>query len=452
MEQNDIQLQNSNTLFTNENYKLNNKPLKDRKKYYNIAFIGFFFLCSSAFFIYIGYSKLFGLGLPESHLGISQSSTAGATHSIKFLEGIPVIGEFFNGKLQAKIEKGVTAYFGPREELLLANYEINNAMNTSFYKLMLPKEKLVPLDDGDNIRFLDRNHNILINLSPMDETYMTKNMNQSAKFFNNLYEKLGNKVGISIYGVTTPYHVPELNNEYDVTGYNAKGYSYLQEFAAKLNPNIQFKTLDVQTLKEYSELFFATDHHWNMHGAYKGYQEIMAMLGKADEIKKVEIVPLEGIKFRGSIARLSANESLYDTFYIPKVNLGDYDVVINSNPNSGTKLTKRDTLLENSQTNKFLSCYSEYFGEDFASVMYDFKQPSKGNLLTIGDSTTNCVDDLIASHYNKTYVLDLRLYAQKYGHKFNISSFIKENDIKDVLFLTQSQGCLIDNSPNIIVE
>lgn len=423
----------------------------NKKRFYQGTFVGAFFLCSSAFLINAGAIKVFGLAVPESKLGITETSTT-PKKTIKILEDIPILGDFFNGKLQANVEKAVTRYFIPREDVLLANYSFNNALNDVFYEVALPKKTLVPLDDGNNIRFLDKEHHIMLNLSPMEESAMAISMEKSAQFFNQLYEAVGGEVGLYIYGVTTPYHVPELNEDYGLTGYNSKGYAYLQAFGALLNPAISFKTLDVQTLQAYSELFYATDHHWNMYGGYKGYKEMMTMMGKEEEIKEVAIKPLEGVVFRGSIARLSANNSLSDTFYIPEVDLGEYDVVINSNPTSNTKLNKRDTLVQNSKTNPFLSCYSEYFREDFASVMYDFKQPEKTNLLMIGDSMTNSVEDLIASHYNKTYVLDLRLYKQKYGENLDIKKFIKEYHIQDVLFLTQSQGCLTDNSPNIIIK
>ena len=56
------------------------------------------------------------------------------------------------------------------------------------------------------------------------------------------------------------------------------------------------------------------------------------------------------------------------------------------------------------------------------------------NILVIKDSYANSFIPFLTNHYGKVYVIDLRFYSG------NISNFISENNIKNVLFLYSMQG------------
>jgi hypothetical protein len=47
---------------------------------------------------------------------------------------------------------------------------------------------------------------------------------------------------------------------------------------------------------------------------------------------------------------------------------------------------------------------------------------------------------LIASHYVNTFVVDLRYYARDMKKSFDITSFISDNNIDDVLFIIEPQS------------
>ena len=59
----------------------------------------------------------------------------------------------------------------------------------------------------------------------------------------------------------------------------------------------------------------------------------------------------------------------------------------------------------------------------------------KDNILIIGESYDNAVLKLIATHYNKTFSIDLRYYEHIFGEKFNFAEYVKENEITKVLFI-----------------
>ena len=79
--------------------------------------------------------------------------------------------------------------------------------------------------------------------------------------------------------------------------------------------------------------------------------------------------------------------------------------------------------------------YGMYYGDDWAKVVYDFGCPEKENLLILGTSFTNAVNEVIASYYNKTHILDFRHYKKQYGKNINAQKYMEENDISKVVII-----------------
>ena len=73
--------------------------------------------------------------------------------------------------------------------------------------------------------------------------------------------------------------------------------------------------------------------------------------------------------------------------------------------------------------------YRELYGADFGEIVYDYKN-DKENLLIIANSYSNSINGLIASHFNKTYIVDPRHYKN-----FNYQSYITNNNIDKVLVI-----------------
>ena len=82
-----------------------------------------------------------------------------------------------------------------------------------------------------------------------------------------------------------------------------------------------------------------------------------------------------------------------------------------------------------------MNSYAFLYGDDYAEVVFVFNQPSKENLLIISNSYSNAVNELIGQHFNKTYVVDLRAYKEKYGHDFVLSKYIKDKNIDKALVI-----------------
>ena len=172
-----------------------------------------------------------------------------------------------------------------------------------------------------------------------------------------------------------------------------------------------------------------------MYGAYDAYKIIMEML---KEKPKDASVIKHDIMYYGSMARSAYSTDIYDSFYTLDVDLGEFDVLVNNEKNEAYKPKK---LLEGNH--KFFDYYISYYNGLFAQVEYDFHNDKKENILILQDSYGWQIDELIASHYNKTYVIDIRYYEEKYGKLF-IKEFMENNNISKVLFLYEAGSVFFD--------
>lgn len=79
--------------------------------------------------------------------------------------------------------------------------------------------------------------------------------------------------------------------------------------------------------------------------------------------------------------------------------------------------------------------YGDYYGWDNGLIEFDYNNNKKENLLIIGESYDNAINELISTHFNKTYNVDLRAYKSDMNKEFNIKEFIQENKIDKVLLI-----------------
>ena len=53
----------------------------------------------------------------------------------------------------------------------------------------------------------------------------------------------------------------------------------------------------------------------------------------------------------------------------------------------------------------------------------------------IGESYDNAINELLASHFNHTYNVDLRNYERENGKPFNLDAFVTEHSIDRILLI-----------------
>lgn len=78
--------------------------------------------------------------------------------------------------------------------------------------------------------------------------------------------------------------------------------------------------------------------------------------------------------------------------------------------------------------------YGGVYGGDNGEVIFDTGKDGD-NILIFGNSYDNAILKLLASHFSKTYSIDLRNYEHTFGEKFDFDSYVREHDISKVLFI-----------------
>lgn len=178
--------------------------------------------------------------------------------------------------------------------------------------------------------------------------------------------------------------------------------------------------------------FYATDHHWNMDGAYEGYRLLAEALGHGDEIVAKGGRIYESPTFYGSHDRDGLFDEASEIVYDYDFGLPDYHVKID-----GEQKTMNDLVHETDEKTdmRFSSRYSNRFHSEYKEIEITNPEVTDGSkLLIVGDSFTDCMERLLAAHYQTTVVFDPRDTAGNDGT--TVEEMIEQHDgFDDVVFL-----------------
>lgn len=199
-----------------------------------------------------------------------------------------------------------------------------------------------------------------------------------------------------------------------------------ENYLRQLNGNISYSALKIGSVEDHQKYFYKSDEHWKAAGAYQGYVDIIDMISKDYElgpIKEIEKEIVYDREFKGNISSkigmVGSSDKLED--YILK-DLGEYDYFANGNK---IDLNEAKELYAANGNDTVYSDYDLYFGDNYFLREFDFHQDNKPNILIFADSYINTNMSWIASHFNKTLIIDLRAKP----NDFNLDYYINEYDI-----------------------
>lgn len=356
--------------------------------------------------------------------------------------------EFLNNVERGKTLLGnVVGNFMPfYSEVLVTHENLNYQMNYRLYQAIFGESNwFVPVGKDDyDYKFEKKDHSTLVNVYRASEKTLDPNLGQTEQFFQDL-QKSNPNVNLYVYLCNVLDNSSLIN---DTNLFIKNRQNKVDEFIKSLQPNIQADYLKYNNWDEYEKDFFKTDHHWTIFGAYQGYIDIIQMLSKkAPEIGKPRVpkkfYPVDGVAFRGSIARITAFDKLTDSLWDMDMKLPQYKITIDGQPPFKEFSYKQEYLKGNFDKNEFANHYGQYFHMDVGEIVFDFGKNTGRNLLAFVDSYSNCIDPLLASHYDKAYIIDVRY--PPYDSGFNYSQYIQDHNIDDVLFFMYSNSLMYDN-------
>ncbi|CAH8717194.1 DHHW family protein [Paenibacillus thiaminolyticus] len=181
--------------------------------------------------------------------------------------------------------------------------------------------------------------------------------------------------------------------------------------------------LDALKRHKSDSVFFRTDHHWTMRGAYYGYAEFARAAG-------FEPIPLESVPSR------VISSSFYGTYY--------------TKANNRHLLPDKLELLEQSLP-PYKVCYSDasacsdsFYHMEALSVRDQYKVFFNGNrawttietgagtgrsIVIFKDSYANAFVPLLAPHYSSIHMIDLRFFHE------SVDDYLTRHNFDHILFL-----------------
>lgn len=336
------------------------------------------------------------------------------------LEEIPdfSFSSFFDGSFQDKLEKSITDQMILSQTIKVNIKKLKNSINTHVYSFLITNKKnckgYIEVVDG----YYSYNCSTYLIEKPVIN-YRDEVFESNKSIYNNI------RADKYIYFIEKDRSI----NFDNIEEKNKWFEGIKKNFKAK-----KYAKFSLNSYNDLEEYFYQTDHHWNYKGSYKGYTEIIELLfGKKEKVLKPLKVEQFNVIFNGSASRKSLTNLSNERFAVFTFNTPSYKSYINDKAkNYGSK---ENYLNNNYKSDLYANHYSLYYGGDFAKVEYDFNNKNKENLLVLATSYSNAINDLIASHFNKTYVIDLRFYKEHYNQDLDINKFIKNNNIDKVLIM-----------------
>lgn len=177
----------------------------------------------------------------------------------------------------------------------------------------------------------------------------------------------------------------------------------------------------VDVMKENREdyIYYRTDHHWTIYGAYIAYKEFVESVGEIP-------VKLEAKEF-------TAVEDFYGTYFSKAKPFNVEPDVFSYLDLSGLTMDilgeKYDSIYDYSQL-ELRDKYALFLRGNNALTIIKNKNLNNGKkIMVIKDSYANSLIPFLTQNYEEIHVIDLRTFKEK------VEQYLNNNNIKDVLIL-----------------
>ncbi len=211
------------------------------------------------------------------------------------------------------------------------------------------------------------------------------------------------------------------------SGSRLNAYEYITN---RLNRKFSTKKFRIDSFDEFKNYFYKTDHHWNHKGSYRAYKEIVEWMDVGKPILNSDEISLQSIMSGSKAAGIGGTSLFKEQLFAYRFDMPRHDIFLN-----GKREERYGNYIDYFENKKAIGSYSDFYGGDTGLIEFDYHQDKKDNLLIIGESYDNAINELLASHFNHTYNVDLRNYERENGKVFNFFQFIEEHEIDRVLLI-----------------
>ncbi len=242
-------------------------------------------------------------------------------------------------------------------------------------------------------------------------------------------EALGDSV--QIYNLVIPssieFYLPKKYKDKGITADEKENIDYIY---AQMHPNI--KTVDAYSsmmeAKEKGEyIYFRTDHHWTVRGAYAAYEAFCREAG-------FEPIPLESMEkhvienFVGTLYGQTQDTVLRDNpdyveYFIPPMETQTYRYIKNQPYTPYASTIFADYATGGGNT------YSVFLHGDLPLTHIKTQANTGRKIVVVKESFGNAFSPFMVSHYDEVFIVDQRYF------QLGLIDFIQQNGVTDLLFI-----------------
>lgn len=270
-------------------------------------------------------------------------------------------------------------------------------------------------------------------------------LEEASKHFNNIANNINDS---EMYMVNLPRKYMLYEDKMPINNYVSPENSYMDVILENLNKD-KINVVDARIImNKNDDLYFKTDHHWNMSGTYNFYNYIINEMNKKfpeiglpNSKDKFQVETYKNV-FVGTDGRKVGKLINYadDIEIYKQKEFKNYKVLSRKGE---IELIKQEILTDNNPNND----YSAYLGGDNPEVLIDNHQSNNNlKIVMIGDSMDNALIPLMAPHFNELYSFDQREYT---GFKGNLDLIVKKIKPDIIMFIGMSNNIIEGSNSSV---
>ena len=250
---------------------------------------------------------------------------------------------------------------------------------------------------------------------------------KNTEYINDFFEKYSDTIGSeNICFMLVPEAATVLDSK--LPGFASSQWE--KNIISEIRCNIRNATVaepEKNMNPEECQMYYKTDHHWTVFGAFEAYREYAGIYGKNPDKASYDFVKVTD-SFRGSLySKVLLPDSSYDEIFL-------YDKVKNVKINADNEILP---LYDYDALNR-KDKYEVFMGGNYGLVEIDGN--GEGSILIIKDSFANSFVPFLIDDYDEIIMVDLRYYMG------NVDRLVETENITRILVLYQITNFITDEN------